>query len=274
VIAAITAGGRIDAPFARAVGTTVKALVPIAGVTLLDRAIDAARAAGARRIVVVGGNDVRAACGARVEAVIAESRDGRENVRKALEAGDRSEELVFFASDMPFIAACDVDAFVRRARGADVALPLATANDYAAAYPDAPAHATRIGSECVVNGSVVYFAPGVALRALDVSQRLFDARKSLWRMAALLGPALLVRFALGTLGVADVEIRARSLLALEARAVHDASPGLCFDIDSFEDYRYVTALTRPSSDQLSRNASVQELGDTVRDAPRGVGPAQ
>ena len=241
MIAAITAGGRIDGTFASAAGTTVKALAPIDGITLLERAIDAARGAGARHIAVVGGDEVRAACGARVDAIIGESSDGRENLGKALKAGTADEELVFLTSDMPFVEATFVDAFVRRARGADVALPLCSAGDYARAYRGAPAHATRIGRERIVNGCVAYFGPGVAPRALEVSQRLFDARKSVWRMATLLGPPLLLRFAFGALEIGDIEARAHSLLGLEARAVRDASAALCFDVDSYDDYRYALA---------------------------------
>ena len=60
-------------------------------------------------------------------------------------------------------------------------------------------------------------------------------------MASLLGPALLVRFALGALRVADVERRANARFGLDARAVRDAAPGLCYDVDTLDDYRYALA---------------------------------
>ncbi len=243
MIVAITAGGRADDPFARELGVSVKALASVGGVTLLDRAIDAARATGAHRIVVIGGDDVRSACGERVDAVIAESDDGRENIRRAIACGG-DQPLLLSSSDMPFVTGAALADFIDRARAHDLALPLAAAEDYEHAYPGAPPHVTRLGRDRVANGNVVYFGPGVAERALEVSQRFFDARKSLVRMAVLLGPALLARFATRTLRIEHVEARGRALLDLDVRAIRNASPELCFDVDTLADYRYAVAHAR------------------------------
>jgi hypothetical protein len=103
-----------------------------------------------------------------------------------------------------------------------------------------------VGAERIANGSIVYFGPGVAPRVLAPAQRLFDARKSLVRMAAVLGPRLLLRFIMGRLRIEDIETRAHALLGVEARAVRDASPALCFDVDSLADYRYALAYGKRS----------------------------
>jgi CTP:molybdopterin cytidylyltransferase MocA len=240
MIAAITAGGRVDGELAKAFGTTVKALAPIGGARLMDAAIDAARANGATRVVVIGSDAVRDHCGARVDDVIAESPDGGENIRRAIDTA-RDEALLLMTSDMPFVTAAAVADFLERGSSADIALPLASERDYLTAYPGAPPHVTSLGRERIANGSVVYFGPGIAARALDPAQRLFAARKSLIRMAALLGPALLARFALGRLRIDDVERRAHALLGVDARAVRDASPSLCFDVDTLDDYRFALA---------------------------------
>lgn len=237
MIAAITAGGRADDPFARELGVTTKALASVSDVTMLDLAIAAARASGAKRIVVIGGNDVRAHCGARVDEVIDESTDGRENIRRAMACGV-DEPLLLCSSDMPFVTPRAMSDFVMRARACDLALPLAEADDYEATYPDAPPHITRLGRDRVANGNVVYFGAGIAPHALDASQRFFDARKSLFRMATLLGPGLMLRFATRQLRIAHVEARGSALLGCTVRAIRNASPTLCFDIDSLADYRY------------------------------------
>jgi GTP:adenosylcobinamide-phosphate guanylyltransferase len=245
MIAAITAGGRVEGELAREIGTDVKALARVHGRTLVDVAIAAAKAAGARRIAVIGGAAIRRHCAAHVDEVIAESPDGRENIRKAIETG-ASEPLLLMTSDLPFISGSDIAAFLERCGGADVALPLASAAEYVARFPGAPPHVTRVGAERIANGSIVYFGPGVAPRVLAPAQRLFDARKSLVRMAAVLGPRLLLRFIMGRLRIEDIETRAHALLGVEARAVRDASPALCFDVDSLADYRYALAYGKRS----------------------------
>lgn len=237
MIAAITAGGRPGDPFARALGVPTKALASVSAITMLDRAIDAVRATGARRIVVIGGEAVRAHCGSRVDDVIDEAPDGRENIRRAMACGT-SEPLLLSSSDMPFVTPSAMADFVENARACDLALPLAEANAYEATFPGAPPHVTRLGRERIANGNVVYFGAGIAPRALDASQRFFDARKSLVRMAGLLGPGLLLRFATRRLRIAHVEARGSALLGCAVRAIRNASPTLCFDIDSIDDYRY------------------------------------
>jgi CTP:molybdopterin cytidylyltransferase MocA len=241
VIVTITAGGRVAGALAEAMGTDVKALAATGGRTLLEAVVGAARALSPSRIVVVGGDAVRAACPPGVDEVIAESARGRDNIGRALETGAR-ESLLLLASDTPFIDGPALADFVARSRGADVALPLARAADYERAYPGAPPHAIRLGGERIVNGSAVFFGAGIAPRVLEPAEQLFDARKSLFRMAALLGPALLARFALGGLRVEHVERRAKSLLGIAAVAVRDASPALCFDVDTLDDYRYARDL--------------------------------
>jgi GTP:adenosylcobinamide-phosphate guanylyltransferase len=243
MIAAITAGGRVGGELARTIGTDVKALARVNGRTLVDVAIAAAKAAGARRIAVIGGAEVREHCAARIDEVIAESADGRENIRKAIETGS-SESLLLMTSDLPFISGPDIAAFLERCGGADVALPLASAVEYVARFPGAPPHVTRVGAERIANGSIVYFGPGIAPRVLAAAQRLFDARKSLVRLAAVLGPRLLIRYIAGRLRIVDIEGRAHELLGVEARAVRDASPALCFDVDTLADYRYAIAYSK------------------------------
>jgi len=243
VIVTITAGGRVGGALADAIGTDVKALAVSGGRTLLEIAVEAACTLSPSRVVVVGGDAVRAACPRGVDEVIDESARGRDNIRRAIETGAR-ESLLLLTSDTPFIDGAALADFVSRARDADVALPLAEAATYETAYPGAPPHAVRLGPDRVVNGSAVYFAAGIGPRVLAPAEQLFEARKSLFAMASQLGPALLVRFALGRLRIKDVERRARTLLGIDARAVREASPALCFDVDSLEDFRYANDYRR------------------------------
>jgi CTP:molybdopterin cytidylyltransferase MocA len=237
MIVAITAGGRVEGALARAMGTGVKALAPLGSGTVLDVVLTSAASTGAGRIVIIGGSEIASRYAGQVDEVITERPRGRENLQLALGSAG-GEELLLLTSDLPFLRPCDVLSFLEHARGHEVAMPLVSGEAYYAAFPGAPRHETRFARERVVNGCVFYFAPGAAATTLAAAQRLFDARKSLWRMAALLGPGLLLRFALGRLAVEHVEARAVTTLGLRARAVRDQAPQLCYDIDTLEDYRY------------------------------------
>jgi GTP:adenosylcobinamide-phosphate guanylyltransferase len=235
--AVITAGGRVAGGFAEEIGTDIKALAPIGGRRLIDASIDAARAAGATRIVVVGAAAVHAYCGTRVDEAIDESPSGEENLRRAL-ASARGAPLLLLTSDLPFASPAALSDFLARVQDADIAMPLASETAYNASFPGAPDHVVVLAGERVANGSAFWFAPGTALQVSALATRLFTARKSLVAMALLLGPALLARFVTRRLAIADIEDRAQRVFGLRVRAVRDALPSLCYDVDTQADYQY------------------------------------
>ncbi len=239
--AVITAGGRVDATFAGALGTPVKALAPFRGATFLRRTIDALRAIGVDRIAVVGGAEVRAACERDDVRVIDESSDGAENLRRALRAWDDRAPLLYATSDMPFITADAVRAFLARVPDGTLALPLAEVDAFDKRFPGAPPFGVTLAGETVVNGGLFAIPPGAAQRIEHFAARFFDARKSVWRMARLTGPVLLLQFALRRLGIGQLESHARRLLGVPALAVRDAPPELAYDVDVLEEYRYAVA---------------------------------
>jgi molybdopterin-guanine dinucleotide biosynthesis protein A len=237
VYAVITAGGRVGPEFAAAIGTDVKALAPLGNGRLIDSAIDAARALDVRAIAVVGGADVRAYCADRVDVVIDAAEDGVENIRRALHAFS-FERLVYLTSDLPFVDGDGLRAFVQRADGAAIAMALANADAYDATFPAAPSHAVSLGGERLANGSA-FVIDRSALAPLErVAGQFFNARKSLLRLALLLGPALCLRFATKRLTISAIEARARTVLGVDARAIRDCSPGLCYDVDDIADWTY------------------------------------
>ncbi len=236
--AVITAGGRVDGAFAHAIGTDVKALAPFDGSTLLARTIDAARGIGVERIAVIGGAQVRAACGEVVEAVIDESPSGSENLVRALRAWDDSTPLLYLTSDMPFINSNALRAFLAAAPSSAFALPLTEWPDFIARFPGAPPFGVTLAGEKVVNGGAFVIPPSAAGAIEAFAVKFFDARKSVWQMARLTGPALLLQFVLRRLGVAQIEAHAQRLLGIRAAAVRNAPPELAYDVDLLEEYQY------------------------------------
>lgn len=240
--AVITAGGRVDGAFAQALGTGVKALAPFGGSTLLERTIAAARKTGIERIAVIGGAEVRSACSHLVERVIDESPSGAENLLSALHAWDDDPPLLYLTSDMPFIGADSLSAFLRAAPDGALAMPLTEWADFASRFPGAPPFGVTLAGERVVNGGA-FLIPARSSQAIETfAVKFFDARKSVWKMARLTGPALLLQFVFRRLGISQLETHAGRLLGIPAQAVRNAPAELAYDIDVYEEYRY--ALTR------------------------------
>jgi CTP:molybdopterin cytidylyltransferase MocA len=235
--AVVTAGGRVDGTFAKEIGTPVKALAPFGGGVLLDVVLSAIAGAGIADVAVVGDPDVLARAGASARLVPA-AHDGATNIARALDAWPNGDDLLFATSDLPFAAAADLRSFLDACAAYDLALPLAASTTYERAYPNAPPHVTELGGERVANGSVFFIRSSARAPLSAVAGQFFGARKSPFGMARLLGGALLLRYLLRQLRIADIEARAERVLGVRAAAIRDAAPGLCFDIDTLEDYRY------------------------------------
>jgi GTP:adenosylcobinamide-phosphate guanylyltransferase len=245
--AVITAGGRAGAELSRACGSDVKALASLGGRRLIDPVIEAARACDVAGIAVVGPPAVAAYCGERVERMIPSVASGAENIVRALRSFPQAGRLVFLTSDLPFIDAAALHDFIVRSSQTALTMALAPAGAYEAAFPGAPSHSVTLGGERFANGSA-FVIDRTAVAALErIAGRFFAARKSLPRLAALLGPVLCARFACRRLRISDIEGRAAKILRVSARAIVDAAPGLCYDVDDLADWRYAQARLRPNA---------------------------
>lgn len=233
----ITAGARVDGEFASRIGTDVKALARIGNRTMLRATIDAARGAGATKIAVVGGAEVHAACRDGVDRTIDEA-DGATNLRRALNAWESARPLLYLTSDMPFINAPALRAFVEAVPPDSLALALTGCAEFERRFPGAPPSGVELAGDRVVNGGAFWMPPHAAARIEAFAVPFFNARKSVMRMAALLGPVFCLRFALRRLSVAALERHAQRVLGIPACAIRGASPDLAYDVDTFQEYVY------------------------------------
>jgi hypothetical protein len=159
------------------------------------------------------------------------------NIIRALEAWP-DDDLLFATSDLPFVTAPALRAFLSASAAFDVTMPIATEEAYTAAYPGAPPHLTTLGGERVSGGSVFFIRRGARVPVKTVAGQFFSARKSALAMARLLGAPLLLRYLVRRLRIADVERRAVAALGVRAGAIRGSAPGLTYDIDTLADYRY------------------------------------
>lgn len=205
---------------------------------MLARMIAALRAGGVDEIAVVGGDEVRAACSATIDRFVDESPSGRENLLRALRVWPGDERLIYATSDLPYVTAEAVRDFLNRVGHGTLAVALAEYPAFIARFPNAPPFGIRLGGERVVNGGVFSIPQGAAEKLAAVAARFFDARKQPWRMASLVGPAVLIRFLSGRLRVSDLETMALHVLQVPAQALRGCAPELAFDVDTIAEYRY------------------------------------
>ncbi|HYZ17685.1 MAG TPA: NTP transferase domain-containing protein [Candidatus Acidoferrum sp.] len=235
--AVITAGGTVEERFADAIGTPIKALARVGTRALLDAAIDACTGAGIERIAVVGGDEVKAHLAGRAVRVIDAAADGATNVLRALDAWPE-ERFLYLTSDLPFVQAPGLSDFIARSEPFALTMALCASLAYDARFPGSPPNGLTLRGERIVNGCAFVLDPSAVAPARALATRFFDARKSLFALARLLGPALCLRFATKRLAVTDIERYASRVLGVPVAAIRGSDPGLCYDIDTLAEYEY------------------------------------
>lgn len=237
--AVITAGGPIDGAYAARAGTTLKALAPMRGRTMLARTIDALRGCGIEQIAVVGNDAVRDACAATATVkMVADAGTGAGNVLGALGAWPDDATLLYLTCDMPYIDAASLQWVLDRIEPSTLSMPLAEHPKFLRRFPDAPPFGITLAGERVVNAGVFHIPAGARARIRALATTMFEARKAPWKMASVAGPMMLVQFTLGRVSIEALETRARKLLAMPVVGLRNAPPELAFDADTDAEYVY------------------------------------
>jgi molybdopterin-guanine dinucleotide biosynthesis protein A len=239
--AIVTAGGRLSPADARMFGTDVKALVRIDGRPLIATVVEALRKTpGIAGVRVVGPRAARSYAEG-VDEWIDERATGEENLLAALRAA-QTDRIVLSASDLPFVTPAGyADLIERVAPDLDAGYPVYRREEFLAAYPGGRSTFARLADGSWTGGSAFVLNRAPFLRDERILARGFGARKSLFALASLLGPVLLLKFVMGTLRVGDVERRASAILGARVKAVRGADPALAMDCDELGDFAYARA---------------------------------
>lgn len=244
--AVLPAGGRLYGAFAERTGVTAKALLSFEGRSILKRTISALRAEPRiGRIVVIGPQEVREeAMAAGADAAIEERSSAPENLQRGLDwlvrpaAGLPARRVLIVAADLPFLTAEAIGRFLDACpAGCDLAAPLVRREEFDAAYPATPSTFVRLRDGEVTLGCVFLVDPETIARCRAAIDRAFEARKSQWQMARLLGAGVVLRWVAGRLSTQHLVNRLDQTLGCRSCAVGGA-PELAYDVDLPEDYDY------------------------------------
>lgn len=240
LILAGSRGGRD--PVAEVAGVDAKALIVIAGETMLARVINAVRAAGAARIVVSASHPdvVAQALALGAETLPAEAGPSR-SARAALERF--GTPLLVTTADHALLQAEWITRFLADTPAdADVSTLLARRDTIEAAVPDTQRTYLRFADGSWSGCNLFWLATPRAAAAIALWEEVEADRKRPWRIVRRLGPGMLLRYALGRLTLADALNRLGAVAGVRARVV--ASPfGLAaVDVDKPADLTLVQRL--------------------------------
>ena len=210
--ALILAGSRgPDDPMAKAANVSHKALLPVAGVPMLLRVVEALRAtAGIARIYVCIENErvvlqvpaLEALHRDRALEILPAADSPATSVAAALRHIDLTEPLLVTTADHPLLTPAILQRFIDSApKDCDLAVALAPADVVAAAYPGAIRTFYRLGKRRYSGCNLFLVRSSNVARVADFWRRLEVHRKRPLRLIWEIGPLALVRVLMGLMTV-------------------------------------------------------------------------
>lgn len=239
----IPAGGTVDAGYSAAIGSPHRALAPLGPECrpILQVVADTLRATGtANRVIVVAPPAVREVI-TGVDVWLEAGESGVQNILAGLAEADPSRLCLVCPTDLPLLTAASVSAFLLQCRAdVEVCVGLVRAEAYQTQFPGAPPSQFTALRDAgpVTLCSIFLVHPGLIIREAALLDSLFEARKSQWRTAKLLGPRLLWGWAAKRLDLPMITTRAEELTGGKVQIVSEVSPLLAYDIDTLDDYTY------------------------------------
>lgn len=234
-------GGEVD-PAAVYAGVGHKGLIVLQGQTLLARVLSAIEAAGAEK-VGVSANDaaIKAAlAGAKVE-VLPPSAGPSQSVADG--ASRLGFPLVVTTVDHALLKPEWITQFLADTpEWADVAVLLASEDRVRAAAPQTKRTYLKFRDGRYSGCNLFLLRNENALNVIAVWRKVEALRKQPWKIAAMLGPGFLLRYALGLLTLDETVLRLGKLADVKAAAVRAQDGLAAVDVDKPSDLDLVREL--------------------------------
>ena len=246
----LAAGRGPNDPMAKAYGISHKCALPVNGVPMLRRVVNALQKSQSITSIAISIESPDIVREALVEkdsriAVIASETSAPLSASVAIRKNSSFPVLVTTA-DHALLTPEMVDYFCEQAErnGADFSAGLATADVILKAYPQSVRTFFRFGTDRVSGCNLFAITNENGLRILEKWQYLEQSRKKPWRLVAAFGPLALIRFAMGALSLDGAFGVVSSKLGLTAKPVIMPFAEAAIDVDKPSDLALAEAILK------------------------------
>lgn len=245
--AIVLAGSRPGSdPFAKAYGTDLKPLIPIGGVPMVTRPVEALLAApGIGQVRVLTQQLDRIAEALPTDERLSIEQSGT-TIAATLAAffADPSTRypLLVTTADHALLNPAMIADFCGKAEGADLAIGLVERTRLMSRLPGTSRTWLKFRGGSYSGANLFAFGSARAAGAVELWRSVEQNRKTGWRMIAGLGPLALLGAALRLRTLDQTLASVGRRLGLSIRKVELADPLAAVDVDKPEDHRLVTAI--------------------------------
>ncbi len=236
----LAAGRGSNDPMAKAYGVSHKCALPVNGVPMLRRVIDALRGSQSIASISVSIETVEVARNilGKTSKVAVVASEGSAPL-SAIAAIRKNPEfpVLITTADHALLTPKVIDYFCGHAEvnGADFSAGLAQAEIIHAAYPQSIRTFFKFGKDRVSGCNLFAVRTEKGLRILEKWKYLEQVRKKPWRLVAAFGPLALFRFLLGTLSLDEVFRIVSKRLGLVAKPILLPFAESAIDVDKPSD---------------------------------------
>ena len=238
VTAIVLGGGNSDDAVAARFGVAVKALAIIAGQPMAAHVLRALRGAEVERIVYVG--PVTPALEGLIDTHVAARGTMLENLQVGLAAIGDAQRVLVATADIPLLTSAAVRDVLNRDSGAGLVYPVIDMLDSQAMFPTGKRTSAKLKEGRFTGGNLFLLEPRLVNDFLPRLEFVLDNRKNVLRLAGMFGLGALVKLALGTLSIAELEGNVSRILGVPARALITKYAEIGFDVDKLEDIAIVS----------------------------------
>lgn len=166
-----------------------------------------------------------------------------ENMQKGLQPLRKNRLTLFMTADIPLISPEAIDDFLEKAMAqeGEVFYPVISKEICERAFPDMQRTYVRLKEGVFTGGNIFILHPDVLVHCHDSLESMFGHRKSPWKLSRILGPAFLLRFALGQLSIQQIESKVFRSFGCRGVAIFSEYVEMAVDVDKVVDLELVRA---------------------------------
>lgn len=207
------------------------------------RAIDAVL--GSERIgrtVLIASQEVKEKLGGRCTSVLNDTGDLVKNITMGLQElkslGNVSSRVLIVTTDLAYIETKVIDQFLDLCPDVDLAVPLISKEDFLDRFPSATATFAKLRDGEWTIGCAYLFKPDVFTKALPKIEQVVANRKSVPKLAGILGLGFLWKVMTRAISSTEVVAKVEAVIGCKIAAITDGPAELAFDVDDIPDYEY------------------------------------
>lgn len=241
----ILAGALNDGALQESSSEEYEALIEVAGRPMVEYVLKAVRGSKfAQRVALIGPEELlKERLSLQADAYIEGGDSLFQNIRRGATALDPQGPVLIITSDIPLITSEAIDDFVKDAkkRPGEVYYSLINREACEKSFPGMERTYVKLREGMYTGGNLGMVEADIIRNCSEELSQFFTHRKSTMRLSRLLGPNILLRFALGRLKLAQIEKRIKKITGYDGVGVLSEHAEIAFDVD------------KPSDLQLANN---------------------